>query len=163
MLLKVNKKLTDLFYYFNSHLQGGREMQKKRWILLALTSALFADTAQIGKVTVEAELTKEIVTDVSGKEIKSADAAEALAKDIPSVNLIRRSGIANDIMLRGQKRDNINVIIDGTKICGACVNRMDPPTSHVLTNNIDASQYQNDQTLKRFKRGDQCKCRKLEL
>jgi iron complex outermembrane receptor protein len=112
-------------------------MQKKRWILLALTSALFANTAQIGKVTVEAELTKEIVTDVSGKEIKSADVAEALAKDIPSVNLIRRSGIANDILLRGQKRDNINVIIDGTKICGACVNRMDPPTSHVLTNNID--------------------------
>ena len=112
-------------------------MQKKRWILLAITSALFADTAQIGKVTVEAEINKEIVTDVSGKEIKSADVAEALAKDIPSVNLIRRSGIANDILLRGQKRDNINVIIDGTKVCGACVNRMDPPTSHVLTNNID--------------------------
>ena len=137
MLLKVNTKLTDLFYYYKTHFKGGKHMQKKRWILLAITSALFADTAQIGKVTVEAEINKEIVTDVSGKEIKSADVAEALAKDIPSVNLIRRSGIANDILLRGQKRDNINVIIDGTKVCGACVNRMDPPTSHVLTNNID--------------------------
>ncbi len=112
-------------------------MQKKRWILLALTSALFADTAQLGKITVEAELDKEIIKDVSGKEIKSADLAEALEKKLPSVNMIRRSGIANDILIRGQKRDNINVLIDGTKVCGACVNRMDPPTSHVLTNNID--------------------------
>jgi iron complex outermembrane receptor protein len=111
-------------------------MQRK-WILLALTTSLFAETAQMGKVTVEAEINKEIVKDVSGSEIKSADLAEALEKKIPSINIIRRSGIANDILLRGQKRDNINIIIDGTKVCGACVNRMDPPTSHILTNNID--------------------------
>ncbi len=110
---------------------------QKRWILLALTTSLFAETAQMGKVTVEAEINKEIVKDVSGNEIKSADLAEALEKKIPSVNILRRSGIANDILLRGQKRDNINIIIDGTKVCGACVNRMDPPTSHILTNNID--------------------------
>ncbi len=110
---------------------------QKRLILLAITSSLFAETAQMGKLTVEGEINKEIVQDVSGKEIKSADLAEALEKKLPSVNMIRRSGIANDILLRGQKRDDINVIIDGTKVCGACVNRMDPPTSHVLTNNID--------------------------
>nr|MCH9740063.1 TonB-dependent receptor [Campylobacterota bacterium] len=74
---------------------------------------------------------------VSGEEVKSADLAEALNRKIPSVSLIRRSGIANDIILRGQKRDNINVIIDGAKVCGACVNRMDPPTSHVVTHAID--------------------------
>ncbi len=108
-----------------------------KWILLALTTSLFAETAQIGKVTVEAEINKEIVTDVSGEEIKSADLAEALEKRLPSVNIIRRSGIANDILLRGQKRDNINIIVDGTKVYGACVNRMDPPTSHIVTNNID--------------------------
>ena len=72
-----------------------------------------------------------------GEEVKSADLSEALAKKIPSVSLIRRSGIANDIMLRGQKRDNINVTIDGAKVCGACVNRMDPPLSHVVTHAID--------------------------
>ena len=58
-------------------------------------------------------------------------------KQSASVSLVRRSGIANDIILRGQKKDNINVTIDGAKIYGACPNRMDPPVSHVLTNNID--------------------------
>ncbi len=109
----------------------------KKIILLALTSSLFAQSAQIEKIVVEEPINTIIVKDVSGEEIKSADLAEALNKNIPSVNIIRRSGIANDILLRGQKRDNINVIIDGTKVCGACVNRMDPPTSHVLTNNVD--------------------------
>jgi iron complex outermembrane receptor protein len=51
---------------------------------------------------------------------------------------VRRSGIANDIILRGQKKDNINILLDDAKIYGACPNRMDPSTSHVLTNNIQS-------------------------
>lgn len=92
----------------------------------------------------EAEKMAEMVVegtklhDISGKEVKSADLAEALAKKVPSASLVRRSGIANDIILRGQKRDNINILIDGGKIYGACPNRMDPPTSHILTNNIES-------------------------
>ncbi|WP_456379545.1 TonB-dependent receptor [Thiolapillus sp.] len=76
--------------------------------------------------------------DISGKEVKSADLAEALAKKSAAISVVRRSGIANDIILRGQKKDNINILIDGGKIYGACPNRMDPPTSHVLTNNIES-------------------------
>ncbi len=70
--------------------------------------------------------------------MKSADLAEALTKKVPSISIVRRSGIANDIILRGQKKDNINILIDNAKIYGACPNRMDPPTSHILTNNIDS-------------------------
>ncbi len=80
------------------------------------------------------------LSDVSTEDIKSADTAEALAEQVPSITLVRRSGIANDIILRGQKRDNINVIVDGGKIYGACPNRMDPPTSHIITGNIDSIQ-----------------------
>ena len=110
---------------------------EKRVIFLALSVATLAQSEELNKVVVEEMINTQIVKEVSAKEIKSADLADALQKNIPSINLIRRSGIANDIILRGQKRDNINIIIDGTKVCGACVNRMDPPTSHVLTNNID--------------------------
>lgn len=78
------------------------------------------------------------LSDVSGDEVKSADLAEALAKKLPSVSIVRRSGIANDIILRGQKKDNINILVDNAKVYGACPNRMDPPTSHVLTNTIDS-------------------------
>ena len=101
-------------------------------ITLAVSSALSAE--ELG--TIEVESTR--LSDVSGNEVKSADLAEALAKKLPSVSIVRRSGIANDIILRGQKKDNINILIDNTKVYGACPNRMDPPTSHILTNNIES-------------------------
>jgi iron complex outermembrane receptor protein len=99
-------------------------------VSMAVSSSLWAE--QLGTIAVES--TK--LTDVSGEQVKSADLAEALAKNVPSVSIVRRSGIANDIILRGQKKDNINILIDNTKVYGACPNRMDPPTSHILTNNI---------------------------
>ncbi|MBP7769536.1 MAG: TonB-dependent receptor [Aliarcobacter sp.] len=80
----------------------------------------------------------KIIKDVSKEQIKSADLAEALSKNVPSISIVRRSGIANDVILRGQKKDNINIILDNAKIYGACPNRMDPATSHVLTNNIES-------------------------
>ena len=96
------------------------------------SSALAAEELGI----IEVESTR--LSDVSGEEVKSADLADALSNTIPSISIVRRSGIANDIILRGQKKDNINVLIDDTKIYGACPNRMDPPISHVLTNTIDS-------------------------
>ncbi len=78
------------------------------------------------------------LSDVSGEQVKSADLADALTKNVPGISLIRRSGISNDIILRGQNKDNINILMDNAKIYGACPNRMDPPTSHILTNNIES-------------------------
>ncbi len=102
---------------------------------LAFSAGVSAAEAESGLPTINVESTK--LSDVSGEEVKSADLAEALTKQVPGISLVRRSGIANDIILRGQKKDNINILIDGAKIYGACPNRMDPPTSHVLTNNIE--------------------------
>jgi len=99
---------------------------------MAVNSALYAE--DLGSIVVDS--TK--ISDVSGEEVKSADLADALSKLLPSVSIVRRSGIANDIILRGQKKDNINILIDNAKVYGACPNRMDPPTSHILTNNIES-------------------------
>ena len=114
-------------------------LKVKTGVLLSLSCAvaLHATQVEMGTIDVEAKLDTQVVKDVSGEDIKSADLAEALFKQSPSVSMVRRSGIANDIIVRGQKKDNINVTIDGAKIYGACPNRMDPPVSHVLTNNID--------------------------
>ncbi len=107
-------------------------------ISLACAVSLHAESAQqIGTIDVVSNIDTEVVKDVHGDEIKSADLSEALFKQSPSVTLVRRSGVANDIIVRGQKKDNVNVTIDGAKLYGACPNRMDPPVSHVLTNNID--------------------------
>jgi iron complex outermembrane receptor protein len=113
----------------------------KRGVLLSMAamSTLFAsDSINLPQVNVEEKINNKVVKDVSGEELKSADLAEALTKQVPSISLVRRSGIANDVILRGAKKDNINILIDEGKIYGACPNRMDPATSHVMTNNIES-------------------------
>ncbi|HEY9202910.1 MAG TPA: TonB-dependent receptor [Sulfurimonas sp.] len=107
----------------------------KNIIPLSLVAAtiLSANEIQLPKISVESTT----VTEVSKNAQVSADLAQALSSSVPSIDMNRRSGIANDIYIRGQKRDNISVDVDGTKVCGACVNRMDPPISHIVTNQIE--------------------------
>ncbi|MEA3492292.1 MAG: TonB-dependent receptor [Campylobacterota bacterium] len=112
-------------------------MKKTLYFSIVCATALFAVEADLGTIEVEGQMETEVIKDVHGEDLQSADVADALYKESPSVSLIRRSGISNDIIVRGQVKDNINVTIDGAKVCGACPNRMDPPVSHVLSNNID--------------------------
>jgi len=107
----------------------------KRIIPLSLVAvvSLYAAEVKLESINVESTL----ITEVSQKAQTSADLAQALSTTVPSIDMSRRSGIANDVFIRGQKRDNISVEVDGTKVCGACVNRMDPPISHVLASQID--------------------------
>lgn len=114
----------------------------KKFISLSLiTTAILLNASEVETletISVVETANSKIVKDVSSEELKSADLAEALSKNVPSISIVRRSGIANDIILRGQKKDNINILLDDAKIYGACPNRMDPATSHVLTNNIQS-------------------------
>ncbi len=100
--------------------------------LMAL-SVLAAQETELQSIKVESTY----ITEVAKKAQKSADLADALSTQVPSIDMNRRSGIANDIIIRGQKRDNISIEVDGTKVCGACPNRMDPPVSHVLASQIE--------------------------
>ncbi len=103
-------------------------------IPLSLISFLVLNASEVQLQSINIEST--VLTQVSQKAKTSADIANALSNSVPSIDLSRRSGIANDIYIRGQKRDNISIEIDGTKVCGACPNRMDPPISHILANQI---------------------------
>lgn len=96
-------------------------------------ASIYAAEVQLAPISVEST----VVTEVSQNAKTSADLAQALSSSVPSIDMSRRSGIANDIFIRGQKRDNISVEVDGTKICGACPNRMDPPVSHILASQIE--------------------------
>ncbi len=64
------------------------------------------------------------------RETPARDVGEAL-KVIEGINAVRKGAIANDIVLRSFKRDNINFLIDGMRIYGACPNRMDPNSFHI--------------------------------
>ncbi|MGE3613618.1 MAG: TonB-dependent receptor plug domain-containing protein, partial [Sulfurimonas sp.] len=110
-------------------------MISKKIIPLSLVAVAVLGANEVTLPNVNVEST--MITEVSQNAQVSADLAQALSSSVPSIDMSRRSGIANDIYIRGQKRDNISVDIDGTKVCGACVNRMDPPTSHILTNQIE--------------------------
>ncbi|MFA7084047.1 MAG: TonB-dependent receptor [Arcobacteraceae bacterium] len=112
-------------------------MKKRVYLSILCASFLCAnETVTTQTLEVQEKANTKVVKNVSSEQLKSADLADALSTNIPSISIVKRSGIANDIILRGQKKDNINILIDNAKIYGACPNRMDPPTSHVLTNNI---------------------------
>ena len=113
---------------------------KKSLVLSFSAIAVLSANEQVSleSILVSDTLNSKVVKDISNENLKSADLAQALSDVSPSISLVRRSGIANDIIIRGQKKDNINILIDDAKIYGACPNRMDPPTSHVLTNNIQS-------------------------
>ena len=115
-----------------------KTLTKTLMLSLVLSPLLMAETIDMQEVEVTETVNSVTINDISGEELKSADVADALMRTVPSISLVRRSGIANDIILRGQKKDNINILADGTKTYGACPNRMDPATSHILTNNIES-------------------------
>jgi iron complex outermembrane recepter protein len=114
---------------------------KKIISLSLITTAVILSASEVQNletISIIETANSTIVKDVSEELIKSGDLAEALSKNVPSISIVRRSGIANDIILRGQKKDNVNILLDDAKIYGACPNRMDPATSHVLSNNVQS-------------------------
>ncbi|MDQ1264063.1 MAG: iron complex outerrane recepter protein [Campylobacterota bacterium] len=100
---------------------------------LVAVTILNASEAELPKISIESTT----ISEVSQNSKNSVDLGKALSDSVPSIDMNRRSAVANDIYIRGQKRDNISVDMDGTKVCGACVNRMDPPISHIITSQID--------------------------
>lgn len=114
-------------------------MKKELVLSFIVASSLIAsDEIELDTVMVTDTLKSKVVNDISNENLKSADLAQALSENSASISMVRRSGIANDIIVRGQKKDNINILIDDAKIYGACPNRMDPPTSHILANNVES-------------------------
>ncbi|WP_457635882.1 TonB-dependent receptor domain-containing protein [Persephonella sp.] len=114
---------------------------------LALPAFFYASSAQevikVKKITVAEEITAEETVgetrETTEEEIKitrQIDIGEILSNLFPEVNHIRKGGTANDITIRGFGRDNINVLIDGQRIYGACPNRMDPPIFHMSTRQV---------------------------
>lgn len=64
------------------------------------------------------------------RESPAKDVGEALAR-IEGVSKLRKGAIANDVVIRGLQGGDINVLIDGVRIYGACPGQMDPAAFHV--------------------------------
>lgn len=115
-------------------------MKKITLLSLAATLALASEPTVLQKITVQSTLPKNnsdaVFEEDSIKFSRQSDLGEMLSNTLPEVTMVRNSGIGNDIILRGFRKDNLNVTIDDAKVCGACPNRMDPPAMHVSSSQI---------------------------
>ncbi len=94
-------------------------------VILRLDLDLFAERIEVRESAARDALgSREI------RESSARDAGEALSQ-LAGFEKLRKGGIANDIVLRGQKGENLAVRIDGHALHGACPNRMDPPAFHI--------------------------------
>ncbi len=71
------------------------------------------------------------------RESPARDIGEAL-ESVPGITSVNKGAIANDVVLRGLQRDNINVFLDGVRLHGGCPSRMDPPSFHFDFAEVDS-------------------------
>ena len=70
------------------------------------------------------------------RETSAVDVGEALGWKAGLWRL-RKGGIANEVVLRGLQSRDLNVLIDGQRVYGACPNHMDPAAFHVDFAEVD--------------------------
>lgn len=101
--------------------------------LLAMSQlASGAESQILDEITVRGQKEAPKEESLSIREVRESparDMGEAL-KQVEGISYVHKGAIANDIVLRGFQKDNINVLVDGIRLHGACPNRMDPPAFH---------------------------------
>jgi iron complex outermembrane receptor protein len=109
----------------------------KKKLLIALSPIMLSgEVINLQNVTVTSEREDEIGAKESIAISQRPDISEVLSQNLPQITLSRTSGVGNDVILRGQQRDNIAVVIDDSTIYGACPNRMDPAIMHLSSSAI---------------------------
>lgn len=86
----------------------------------------------LDEITVRGEQQQSNEENLTIREVRESparDIGEAL-QNVPGLNSVRKGVIANDIVLRGFQRDNLNMFLDGVRLHGGCPSRMDPPSFH---------------------------------
>jgi iron complex outermembrane recepter protein len=81
-------------------------------------------------VTVSAAVPRDSVEVTDVRESAARDVGELLG-DSPGMWKLRKGAIASDVVVRGLQSRDLNVLIDGERLYGACPNHMDPPSFHV--------------------------------
>jgi len=97
-----------------------------------LCQSAYAESQILDEITVRGEKESPHEESLSIREVRESpakDMGEAL-KLVDGISSVRKGAIANDVVLRGFQRDNINVLVDGVRLHGACPSRMDPPSFH---------------------------------
>ena len=102
-------------------------------VLCALPQELRAENLLLEEIEVKGKVESTQEESLTVREVRESparDIGEAL-NQVEGINCVKKGAIANDVVLRGLQKDNINVLVDGVKIYGACPNRMDSPAFHI--------------------------------
>ena len=102
---------------------------RKLILLLSLFSPVFAQEITLEPIEVEAS--REVLKETTIRELPAKDVGEALEYRVPGLWKVRKGGIANDIVIRGFKKDEVNFLVEGARLYNACPNRMDPGLFHI--------------------------------
>ena len=102
---------------------------KKAPLLLSVFSLSFSQEVILEKVEVLGK--REVLEESRIRELPVKDPGEALEINVPGVWKIRKGAIANDVVIRGFKKEEVNQLFDGARVYNACPNRMDPGIFHV--------------------------------
>lgn len=100
--------------------------------LMLICPYVHAENLLLDEITVRGQKESPKEESLSIREVRESsarDMGEAL-KQIDGISYVRKGAIANDVVLRGFQKDNINVLVDGVRLHGACPSRMDPPSFH---------------------------------
>jgi iron complex outermembrane receptor protein len=87
-------------------------------------------------VTVEGSLPRDSIESSGIRDSSARDIGEALGR-LNGMAMVRKGGIANDVVLNGHQSRNLTVLIDGERIHGACPNGMDPAVFHADFAEVD--------------------------
>ena len=83
-----------------------------------------------GALETSSNNSREVLEIREVRESAAKDLGQALA-GLEGIWMVRKAGIANDVVLRGFQQGNINLLVDGQHIYGACPGHMDPSAYHV--------------------------------
>lgn len=118
-------------------------MFSRQKITLAVLSVCFAPSAVLAtdlapvQVTADAEDSQQVSTDAQTLLQAGNSETGTTLRQISGVEASRMGGHGVDLVIRGQKATQLNVLIDGAKIEGGCPNRMDPPTAYAEMSSFD--------------------------
>ena len=98
---------------------------------VVLRASVFRDS-----VTVLGECPRDALTAAELRETAARELSDALGR-VAGVARLRKGGIGADVVLRGYKEENLNVLVDGVRVNGACPGNMDPPAFHTDLAEID--------------------------
>lgn len=102
-----------------------------------MINTAYAEETKLPVINVEADKVVNATTTTLSSDSKSAIDGGDLLLQIPGISGVKMGTRGVDPVIRGQKHNQLNILLDGAYVHGGCPNRMDPPTSYASTEMFD--------------------------